>query len=210
MEPLLPKSFIQALAGTLCIIALILAIASLLSKLRSHMIRLSALMFISSIALFSNHWSTYFAALFIIATMVTELEFLERLAAIIRGSKPYFDYKIAEAGSAQAPLEDKMPDRRTMEYKILNTLWTKQVNKFPDFSKVFTFRINTNSPEYIEYREASSKLMGEKLISETDFGQIHITQAGFEYCKEHYREFPPDQWWPNETINEENLIIVIG
>ena len=97
-----------------------------------------------------------------------------------------------------------------MEYKILNTLWTKQVNKFPDFSKVFTFRINTNSPEYIEYREASSKLMGEKLISETDFGQIHITQAGFEYCKEHYREFPPDQWWPNETINEENLIIVIG
>jgi hypothetical protein len=43
--------------------------------------------------LFSNHWSTYFAGLFIIATAVTELEFLQNLAAIIRGNKDYFDYK---------------------------------------------------------------------------------------------------------------------
>ena len=29
--------------------------------------------------------------------------------------------------------------------------------------------------------------------------------AGFNYCKEHYAEFGSDQWWPEETINKDNL-----
>jgi hypothetical protein len=210
MESLLPKSFIQTLSGILAIIALIFALISLFTKLRQHTIRLSALLFISSLALFSNHWSTYFAALFIIATTVTELEFLERLAAIIRGSKHYFDYKIAEAGSAQTPSEDNLPDRRPMEYKILQTLWTKQVNYFPEYSAVWTFRIGANTPIFLEYREAASKLIGEGLISESDKGQLYLTKEGFEYCKKHYKEWPPEQWWPEETINENKLRIALG
>ena len=105
MAQLLPKSFIEILAGILCLLALVLAIISLFFKERSYVTRIFVLMFIFSIALFSNHWATYFAALFIIATTITELEFLERLAAIIRGSKHYFDYKIVEAGSAEAPVD---------------------------------------------------------------------------------------------------------
>jgi len=209
MEQLFPKSFIEILAGFLSLVALLLAIVSLFSKDRSYVIRVFVLMIIVAISLFSNHWATYFAALFIIASTITELEFLEKIAAIIRGSKYYFDYKIAEAGSAQVPADEKPPERRPMEYKILNTLWTKQVNKFPDFSKVFTFRINANTPEYLEYREASNRLIGEGLISETESGQVYITQKGFEYCKQHYEEFPPDQWWPNETINQEHLTMVL-
>lgn len=205
MEQLFPKSFIESLAGCVCLAALILVIVSLFSKDRSFVTRIFGLMFIFSISLFSNHWSTYFASIFIIATTITELEFLERLAAIIRGSKHYFDFKKAEAGSAKTPLNQEPPERRTMEYKILNTLWTKQVNKYPDYSKVFTFRINANSSEYLEFREASSKLIGEGLISETESGQIYITKKGFEYCKQHHEKFPPEQWWPEETINHENL-----
>lgn len=92
-----------------------------------------------------------------------------------------------------------------MEYKILNTLWTKQVNSAPDQSTFWTFRINYSSPEFNEYRVASSKLIGEGLVAETDGGQIHLTPDGYDHCKKHHSEFPPEQWWPQDVIDEGNL-----
>jgi len=105
--------------------------------------------------------------------------------------------------------EEKPPKRNLMEYKILNTLWTKQVNKFPKFSPLFTFVISSNSPEYLQFREAGGKLIGEGLVGETDTGYYHLTDKGWRWCKEHYKEFPPDQWWPEEPILNENLEEVI-
>ena len=106
--------------------------------------------------------------------------------------------------------EEKQIKRSSMEYKILNTLWTKQVNKFPTFSPLFTFVIGANSPEYLQFREAGGKLMGEGLIGETDTGQYHLTDNGWKYCKGHYKEFPSDQWWPEEPIIKEQLETVIN
>jgi hypothetical protein len=100
--------------------------------------------------------------------------------------------------------------RGKMEYQILKTLWTKQVNKFPDYSGLWTFRINANTLVYLKYREAASKLIGEGLISETEQGQLYLTKDGFEYCKSHHKEFPPEQWWPEETIDHEKLRIALG
>ena len=109
------------------------------------------------------------------------------------------------------PVEDEKPTKRNyMEYKLLNTLWTKQVNKFPTFSPLFTFVISQNSPEYHQFREAGSKLIGEKLIAETDTGHYHLTHKGWDWCKENYGKFPPDQWWPDEAINVENLEKVLA
>ena len=99
------------------------------------------------------------------------------------------------------PPQVTVPSRQPLEYKILNTLWTKQVNKWPDLSHLFTFRINFYAQEFLGFREAGNKLMGEGLISETDTGQFYITPKGFQYCKEHYLEFPKDQWWPEEQMN---------
>jgi hypothetical protein len=59
------------------------------------------LLFVISLALFANHWTTYFAALFIVATSVTELEFLQNLAAIIRGDRAYFEYKTKQLSKEQ-------------------------------------------------------------------------------------------------------------
>lgn len=53
-----------------------------------------SLLLVAGISIYSNHPVNYFAALFIVATAVTELEFLQNLAAIIRGNKEYFSYKI--------------------------------------------------------------------------------------------------------------------
>ncbi|CAG1065757.1 hypothetical protein BAC1_01346 [uncultured bacterium] len=93
MEYFVPNSFIETLAGLIICLALVLGFVSLIPVLRSHAIRLLALFVVAALSLFSNHWSTYFAGIFIIATAVTELEFLQNLAAIIRGNKDYFDYK---------------------------------------------------------------------------------------------------------------------
>jgi hypothetical protein len=93
MPSLIPSTFPEALGGIVILLALLLSLISLIPALRSHSFRLLALFFVAALSLFSNHWSTYFAGIFVIATAVTELEFLQNLAAIIRGNKDYFDYK---------------------------------------------------------------------------------------------------------------------
>ena len=212
MNSLLPVSFLQLLAGVLCAIATFFALLSLFSFFRGHALRLSAIIFIASLSLFCNNPWNYFAALFIIATAVTEIEFLQNLAAIIRGDKHYFAYKQAIAGEIHQSQVDRKPvARSSMENKILNTLWTKQVNKFQDLSTIFTFKIFSNSPEFVEFRVAGAKLIGEGLISETpNDGNYHLTQQGYEYCKAHYKEFGTDQWWPEEILDQEKLKKVLG
>lgn len=94
MDKLIPLTFVETLGGLLACAALIAGFLSLLPPLRTRAIQLFALFLVAALSLFSNHWSTYFAGIFVIATAVTELEFLQNLAAIIRGSnKHYFDYK---------------------------------------------------------------------------------------------------------------------
>jgi len=208
MENFLPPSFIKLIAGVFSACSIIAILCSIKSAIRTHAIRVFAISSIVALALFSENGWVYFASVFIIATAITETEFLQNLAAIIRGSKPYFDYKLAAQGDA-SPTDIKF-DRKTskrskMEYKILNTLWTKQVNKFPDFSRVFTFTIYSNSIEYPKFCESVGKLMAEGIVGLTSVGQYCLTPNGFNYCKEHYTEFGSDQWWPEETINEDNL-----
>jgi len=212
MNNLWPLSFLQLLGGGLCCVAVIFAFLSLCSFLRAHALRLTAIMFVTAISLISNDFWNYFTALFIIATAVTEIEFLQNLAAIIRGDKNYFAYKQAVSGQIKQSEVDKKPiGRSPMEYKILNTLWTKQVNKYQDLSTLFTFKIFPNSPEFVEFRISGGKLIGEGLIGETPHdGNYHLTLKGYDYCKQNYKEFGPDQWWPEETLDLEKLKKVMG
>ncbi len=200
-----PKTFNDIFAALFCLLGVVTFFISLKGSLRSHSIRLSAIALIVGLALFCNNVWVYAASVFIIATAITETEFLQNLVAILRGSRHYFDYKIAISGEIPPPKEVKIIHRQPMEFKILNTLWTKQVNKFPTFNPLFTFLISQNSPEYMKFRESGGKLIGEGLVNETEKGHYHLTQEGWEYCKQHYKEFPSDQWWPNEAIDEENL-----
>jgi hypothetical protein len=93
MEKYFPASFSEVLAGILVFFAIVSAALSLFTCLRAHTLRLLAIFFVTALALFSNNVTTYFVAIFVIATAVTELEFLQNLAAIVRGNKEYFDYK---------------------------------------------------------------------------------------------------------------------
>lgn len=86
-------SFVELLGGACLAMESVLVLISLMPGLRTTTTRLAAILLLVALALFSNHWATYFASIFIIATAVTELEFLHILAAIIRGDKNYFDYR---------------------------------------------------------------------------------------------------------------------
>jgi len=90
---LIPENFRELLASVLFLIGVIFSFLSLDNKKKEHTLRLAGLFVLSAIALFSNDGWCYFAAVFIVATAVTQLEFLQNLAAIIRGNKDYFDYQ---------------------------------------------------------------------------------------------------------------------
>jgi hypothetical protein len=90
-----PKTFLEAIGGISALLAVFFLFLSLRSSLRAHAMRLSAMLTISAIAFIANHWVIYFSAVFIIATAATELEFLQNLAAIVRGNKDYFNYRKA-------------------------------------------------------------------------------------------------------------------
>ncbi|MBI5592583.1 MAG: hypothetical protein HY881_19120 [Deltaproteobacteria bacterium] len=120
--------------------------------------------------------------------------------------KNFLAYTSGRITHEEAKKQEQAQQNRTpMEYKILNTLWTKQVNIDPDFSVLWTFRIDHGSPEFPEFRIASSKLMGEELVGETNDGQVFLTLKGFDYCKKHYKEFPAHQWWPDEPVKQDKL-----
>ena len=147
-----------------------------------------------------------FPFVILLIVLIFRKEIKEKIAkiteAIIAGNKFLFDKGDI---SFEEVIKKKKPASTPMRNKILNTLWTKQVNAFPDFSRVWTFRINANSPEFMAFLEEGNRLLGEGLIGETDQGQFHLTQTGFQHCKKHYLEFGTDQWWPNDTINEKHL-----
>jgi hypothetical protein len=93
------ESFFQLSAAVAGVVGLAYTVFGVFGLVRA--VRLAAILLVASLALFANSTWTYFAAIFIIATAVTELEFLEKLAAIIRGSKEYFDYK-----KTQVPIDE--------------------------------------------------------------------------------------------------------
>ncbi len=102
MDNISGKYMLQYLAVFFVGSSAICGFLSFVTKFRTHAARLSAVYIVAAISLVSNHWTTYLAAVFIIATAITELDFLQNLAAIIRGDKNYFDYKKSVFGREEA------------------------------------------------------------------------------------------------------------
>jgi len=93
MEVIKLENYSSLIGTIILLVAIVYLLLSYFYDNKRHTTKLFSILIISSLALFSAHWATYFAAIFIIATAVTELEFLQTLAAIIRKDKNYFDYK---------------------------------------------------------------------------------------------------------------------
>jgi len=103
------------------------------------------------------------------------------------------------------PDEQEKRAKSAIELKILNTLWNRQVNRFPLLKKTWTFRINEIAPDFLQFREAANRLIGEGLVGETGVGQLYLTHKGLQYCKEHYQTFPPDMWFEPMDLDPDKL-----
>lgn len=88
------------------VLAALFLLLSLAEGIRSHAVRAVAILVVVALALFANHVVTYFGAIFIVATAVTEIGFLENLAAILRGSPEYFKWKMEQLSAEQ--VKDKL------------------------------------------------------------------------------------------------------
>ncbi len=90
MDRIIPNSFTELLAGLLLLAALLVALISLIKKDKKQVTKMSAILFVASLCLFSDNGWIYFAGVFIIVTTITELDFLQNIAAVIQGNKNYF------------------------------------------------------------------------------------------------------------------------
>ncbi len=93
MANLFPDTFLNFIASVTLLVSVLCLLVTFVESKKAHATRIFSILMVASLALFSSYWVTYFAAIFIIATAVTELEFLQNLAAIIRKDENYFNYK---------------------------------------------------------------------------------------------------------------------
>lgn len=107
-----PQNVIELCGLIALLFAVIFTFWSMHKDSRSQATKLLAICFITGFSLFSNHPATYFAAIFIIATAVTELEFLQNLAAIIRGNSDYFDYKKEALSKEDKESKEKIENKK--------------------------------------------------------------------------------------------------
>jgi len=73
--------------------SVIIIILSIKNKTRNHMLRIGGILTVITLSILANNAWCYFAAIFIIGTTITKLEFLQIIAAIIRGDNKYFDFE---------------------------------------------------------------------------------------------------------------------
>lgn len=151
MEHLIPSSYQHFIGSIVLIFAFICLFITFLDKQKSHATKLFSMLLVIALSLFSAHWSTYFAAIFIIATAVTELEFLQNLAAIIRKDENYFKFK-QESLSTEDNIKRKstefIEDELISERKNKNdNKDTIDLNKLQDMSRTFQMKLSLDIEE---------------------------------------------------------------
>ncbi len=92
MQIFSPENFREIVSALTFLVGIIFSFITVAKNDRTHFLRVAGLFFVISISLFADRHYCYFAALFIVGTVITTPKFLQNLAAIIRGNKAYFEY----------------------------------------------------------------------------------------------------------------------
>lgn len=109
---------------------------------------------------------------------------------------------VAVQGAEEHPEHSKPPSeapRSAAELRILNTLWLFQIDKYPDLMPRFTFRIDAPPTDAEVFAQAALKLVLNGLISQTQDLQVFLTDAGLQYCRDHFRTFPFDIYFERRS-----------
>jgi len=88
-------------------------------KQRDNFLKISGVALVISLAFFSNTTTIYVFAIFIVASLITKLDFLENIASIFRGeAKSVYDYKKSSLNEKErsAKIEDEIKEEKEIEY----------------------------------------------------------------------------------------------
>src|SRR5690554_587906 len=93
MGNIIPNNFRELVSGVSVLLGFLFFFVSLFFCFKEHALRISGILILFGLCLFANNAYCYFASVFIVATTITQIEFLENLVAILKGNKDYFEYK---------------------------------------------------------------------------------------------------------------------
>lgn len=165
LEIFKPDTYPNLIGSLLIFVSIICLFTSFFEIHKKHATKVFSILIVTSLALFSSYWATYFAAIFIVATAVTELEFLQTLAAIIRKDKNYFDFK-KEALSKEDNIRRKAEEALEEEL-ISSTDDDGEMNKGKiDLSKLLTLPRNEAMRLSLDVEEKALNYL------EREFGKI--------------------------------------
>lgn len=138
-----PLSFLELLAGLLLILVLAISILLFIPKIHSKLLTIISILLMVSLTLFANNFWIYFLCMLVIATSITNVEFLENIAAIIRNSDSYFKYKSSKATKKQVEnkIEDEiLTETESSESEVINNTTMNPIhNSAPDNNKINDF-----------------------------------------------------------------------
>lgn len=86
----------SALAAGFSIVGLVVAICNFFSRSQIVSIKLLGSLMVLALAFAANSAVVYFLAIFIVATLVTDLDFLEKIAAIFWNRDKYWEYRMVQ------------------------------------------------------------------------------------------------------------------
>jgi hypothetical protein len=112
---------LSTFSGSIAIVVLIVGglLAALYYMFRPDIIdtpgmKVLGTIFVTALALASNSSWTYGIAIFILAALITELDFLEKLAAMVWGRDKYWDYLVRRAGDEEKKAKDESEAKQVL------------------------------------------------------------------------------------------------
>jgi hypothetical protein len=167
MEDLLLKNITDLIASISFVIGIVFFIVAAFEKNSFRInLKIAGAFLVASISFFVNNAGIHALAIFIIATFITKLDFLENLAAIFWGRKEFWDYR----KSTLSPASDDEIEKKTtdvtndnednlnphqFEIQALNDLERSEIFKEP---------IQKNVKLEIEQSEVKRKVIFDGLV----------------------------------------------
>ena len=154
MIEILNHSLKELTGIVLTVLGSMIIVLTVWNKLKDFLLKLVGIFFVIGLALFSDNTSCYFLAILVVATIVTDLGFLQNIAAIIRNSDSYFTYLSSQSSKE---IEQKIIKE---EEEIEQEIKEEEKNKGSNYS------------------EGTSSIKDNKLKLELDKSNINSMQFG--------------------------------
>jgi hypothetical protein len=179
MDFMFPKTFMEFVGGISFITAILFMVLSIKKGLRQYLHKISGLLLLIALSAYAENEWCYLAVVFIIGTTVTELDFLQNIAAIIRGSEAYFKYK-----KVFVPSED-LESAINEEYQAVIESGDKIDNKMSTDKIDFPLERSslTNSQLYVIVEELAFRTLERK------FGQTISRHVSYPEIGGHIMQF---------------------